>query len=128
MTATDEREPAASPAEHRARAEEILTRLERINPDTRLYRNLASAGIIHALVAVGYCLEPAPPVPGLPPGYGLATEQATRNDRRWRYVLTRPDGPPAVSQYRWGASETALIEGIRHAATDCAAAGNGETA
>jgi hypothetical protein len=118
-----------TPAENRLRAGQALNRTTGVNPVSPLYQNLTLTAITHALLEIGSYLDvliartEPPQIPGLPPGYALATEQATENDRKWRYVLTAPDGKVTASPYRWGYSETALAEGIRHAAIDRAALG-----
>lgn len=114
-----------TPAENRQRAGEAMNRAAGVNPASPLYQHLVLTGIYHTLAAIATCMEPppGPQIPGLPPGYGLATEQTTENDRKWRYVLTAPDSRVTASPYRWGYSETALTEGIRHAVIDWAALG-----
>jgi hypothetical protein len=123
-----------TPAENRAEATKALNRASGIHPGTGLYRDLVLTAIAHSLsetatylATLTTYLEP-PQIPGLPEGYKLETVQAEKNNRLWGYVVTAPDGRTIRSRFQWGYSETALRQGIRHAAIDrgaTAAASNG---
>jgi hypothetical protein len=121
-----------TPAENRAEAAKALSRARGISPGTELYGNLILTAIAHSLsetatylgVLTTY-LEP-PKIPGLPDGYTLETVQAENNNHLWGYVVTAPDGRKIRSRFQWGYSETALKQGIRHAAIDQSASSNGK--
>lgn len=120
-----------TPAEHRAEAARALDliRSGRFPPSTETYKNLALNAIANTLTAIAYFLEPAPvpEVPGLPPGWRIATDRDTKGDRLWGYTLTGPGGRAALSnRHRWSTSEGALTAGILHArAAVATAARNG---
>lgn len=113
-----------TPAENRTEAAKALNRASGVRPGTELYRDLVLTAIARSLPEIAAYLgtlttylEP-PQIPGLPPGYKLETVQAERHERKWGYVVTAPDGRKIRSRFQWGYSETALKEGIRHAAID----------
>jgi hypothetical protein len=112
--------PDLTPAEHRALAEKDLDALRTLTPGTAAYSGRALAAIAHALCAVAEYLEPppAPDIPGLPLGWGLATEQSGTG--MWGYVLTIPDGR------RWSSSGAALVAGLRAADLLAAEMGAGD--
>lgn len=116
-----------TPAENRTEATKALNRASGIRPGTELYRDLVLTAIAHSLPEIASYLavlttylEP-PRIPGLPEGYKLETVQAEKNNRLWGYVVTAPDGRTIRSRFQWSYSETALKQGIRHAAIDRAA-------
>jgi len=115
---------STAPTENQAMARKALNRATGISPATDLYRDLVLTAIAYtlsdisdAMAALTDHLEP-PHIPGLPPGYKLETVQAEKNNRLWGYVVTAPDGRVIRSRFQWGYSETALKQGIRHAAID----------
>lgn len=113
-----------TPAEHRTIAERNLATMAKISPGTDTYRNLMATAAIHVLISISQGLDilteyleppPAPDIPGLPPGWQLATGQGQDGERLWAYTLTPPDGEPVTSQHRWMLESGAVAAAIEAA-------------
>lgn len=107
-------------ADHIARAEEDLDRSRQHREGAPAYAALVQSAIANALTAVALLLlgQEKPPIPGLPKGYELDTDQDPDGERKWAYTLTCPGGRAVTSRHLWGAYEGALGAGIRAAQLD----------
>lgn len=113
-----------TPAERRELAEQNLEILATLTPGTTAYSGRAQAAIANAILELSSYAEtlvkilepqPAPEIPGLPPGWRLTTEQSNMGERLWGYTLTIPGRPPLSNRHRWFTSAAALVAGLKQA-------------